>query len=190
MFPGRDCQTTIWKGITNGLFQQSLDPIDPVVSEENISKFHSLFFYFLAKVAMLVRCLDCWIQFWKGTILWLFKQRLVPIGPVFSEMKIFKISFPFYIFSNSGHVGWRPGLPDTILEGDHPRTIPPEYGLNWPSGCRWEDFLVIVDGRTTDAKCWQKLTWPFFIRWAKKCAYYFLSMVKSKKKFMASTITS
>jgi hypothetical protein len=33
-------------------------------------------------------------------------------------------------FSNSGHVGWRLGLPDTILEGDHPRTIPPKLVLN------------------------------------------------------------
>ena len=31
----------------------------------------------------------------------------------------------WFIFSNSDHVGWRSGLLDTILEGDHPRTIPP-----------------------------------------------------------------
>jgi hypothetical protein len=67
-------------------------------------------------------------------------------------MKIFKISFPFFIFSNSDHVGWRSGLPDTILEGDHPRTIPPKFGLKWTSGFRGEYVLVIVDGRTTDAK--------------------------------------
>jgi hypothetical protein len=30
--------------------------------------------------------------------------------------------------------------------------IPPKFGLNWPSGFRGEDFLLIVDGRTTDAK--------------------------------------
>ena len=60
----------------------------------------------------------------------LSKQSLVPIGPGVSEMKIFKISSPFFISSNSGHVGWRSGLSDTILEGDHPRTIPPKFGLN------------------------------------------------------------
>jgi hypothetical protein len=40
-----------------------------------------------------------------------------------------------------------------------------------------ENILVIVYGRTTDAKGWQR------IRWAKKKggAYYFLSMVKSQK---------
>ena len=75
------------------------------------------------------------------------KQCVVPIGPVVSEMKIFKISSPFFIFSNSDHVGWRSGLPDTILEGDHPRTIPPKFGLKWPSGFRGEYFLGIVDGR-------------------------------------------
>ena len=91
---------------------------------------------------------DCRTQFWKGIPQGLFQQSLVPIGPVVSEMKIFKISSPFFISSNSGHVGWRSGLLDTILEGDYPRTIPPKFGLNWSSGFRGEDFLVIVDGRT------------------------------------------
>jgi hypothetical protein len=39
-------------------------------------------------------------------------------------------------------------MPDTILEG----TIPPKFGHKWLSGFRGEYFLVIVDGRTTDAK--------------------------------------
>ena len=81
-------------------------------------KFHPPFL-FLATVAMLVECLDCQTQFWKGVIQGLSKQSLVPIGPVVSEMKIFKISSPFFIFSNSDHVGWMSWLPDTILEGDH-----------------------------------------------------------------------
>jgi hypothetical protein len=68
------------------------------------------------------------------------KQSLVPIGPVVSEMTIFKISSPFFIFSNSDHVGWRSRLPDTILEGDHQWTIPPKFGLKWPSGFRGEYF--------------------------------------------------
>ena len=67
-------------------------------------------------------------------------------------MKIFKIASPFFIFSNSGHVGWRLGLSDTILEGDHPWTIPPKFDLNWPNGFRGEYFLVIVEARTTNAK--------------------------------------
>jgi hypothetical protein len=25
-------------------------------------------------------------------------------------------------------------LPDTILEGGHPRTIPSKFGCNWPGG--------------------------------------------------------
>jgi hypothetical protein len=28
----------------------------------------------------------------------------------------------FSVFSNSGHVGWMSGLPDTILKGGHQRT--------------------------------------------------------------------
>ena len=92
-----------------------------------ILKFHPPFL-FLATVAMLVGCLDCRTQFWKGVIKGV-KQSLVPIGPVVSD-----------IFSNSDHVGWRSGLPDTILEGDHPRTIPTKFGLKWPSGFRGEYF--------------------------------------------------
>jgi hypothetical protein len=68
------------------------------------------------------------------------KQSLVPIGPVVSGLRMFWISSFFFIFSNSDHVGWRSGLPDTILEGDHPRTIPPKFGLIWPSGFKGEYF--------------------------------------------------
>ena len=102
-------------------------------------KFHPPFL-FLATVAMLVWSLDWQTQFWKRIIQGLSKQSLVPIGPVVSEMTIFWISSPFFIFSNSDHVGWRLGLSDTILEGDHQRTIPPKFGLKWPSGFRGEYF--------------------------------------------------
>jgi hypothetical protein len=33
-----------------------------------------------------------------------------------------KISSTFSVFSNSGHVGWMSGWPDTILKGGHQRT--------------------------------------------------------------------
>ena len=45
----------------------------------------------------------------------------------------------FSIFSNSGHFGRRPGSSNTILKGDHLRTIPPKFGSNWPSGFRGVD---------------------------------------------------
>jgi hypothetical protein len=35
------------------------------------------------------------------------------------------------------------GLPDTILKGDHPRTIPDKFALFWFSGFRGEDLNVI-----------------------------------------------
>ena len=41
---------------------------------------------------------------------------------------------PFSYFKLGGHLGWKSGSPDTILEGSHPRTIPPKFGCNWPSG--------------------------------------------------------
>jgi len=51
---------------------------------------------------------------------------LGPIGLVVSEEIIFKWFFPkFFIFSNGGYLGWRPGSSDTILKEDHLKTIPP-----------------------------------------------------------------
>ena len=40
------------------------------------------------------------------------------------------------IFSNSSHFEWKAGLSDTILKGDHPRTIPAKFALFWFSGFR------------------------------------------------------
>ena len=37
-------------------------------------------------------------------------------------------------------LGWRVGSSDTILKGDHLRTIPSKFGSNWPSSFREEDL--------------------------------------------------
>ena len=63
-------------------------------------------------------------------------------------------------------------MPDTILKGDHPRTIPPKFGPNPPSGFRGEDFFIIVnrrrttdDGRTDDGqKVMTKAHMAFYAR--------------------------
>jgi hypothetical protein len=47
------------------------------------------------------------------------------------------------IVSNSSHFEWRAGLLDTILKGDHSRTIPAKFVLIWFSGFRGEDLKVI-----------------------------------------------
>ena len=47
------------------------------------------------------------------------------------------------IFSNSGHLGYRTALTDTILKGTHAWTIPARFGLIWFSGFRGEDLNVI-----------------------------------------------
>ena len=52
-----------------------------------------------------------------------------------------KISFQGKLL-NYLFIGWKSGSPDTILEGSHPRTIPPKFGCNWPSGFWGEDFYV------------------------------------------------
>ena len=41
-----------------------------------------------------------------------------------------------------GHLGGRAQLPDTILEEDHPMTIPSKFGFNWATGSRQDGFYV------------------------------------------------
>jgi UV DNA damage repair endonuclease len=56
---GMKCRTQIWKGTTQGSFQQSLVEIGSVVSEEKISlKFHPSFFSIFSLVAILVGSRD------------------------------------------------------------------------------------------------------------------------------------
>jgi hypothetical protein len=45
--------------------------------------------------------------------------------------------------SNSSHFEWRAGLSDTILKGDHPRTISAKFALIWFSGFRGKDLNVV-----------------------------------------------
>ena len=48
------------------------------------------------------------------------------------------------IFSNSSHLECRARRSDTILKGDHPRTISVKFAFIWFSGFRGEDLNVIV----------------------------------------------
>ena len=41
-----------------------------------------------------------------------------------------------------GHLGGWARLPDTILEEDHPMTIPSKFGSNWATGSRQDGFYV------------------------------------------------
>jgi hypothetical protein len=66
---------------------------------------------------------------------------------------LFYFLFKFHVFLThltqmvvcyiaGGHLGGRARLPDTILEEDHPMTIPSNFGSNWATGSREEDFYV------------------------------------------------
>ena len=46
----------------------------------------------------------------------------------------------------SAALGWRVGSSDTILKRDHLRTIPSQFGPNWPSSFREEDLKKIPIG--------------------------------------------
>jgi hypothetical protein len=40
----------------------------------------------------------------------------------------FELSSPFFYFELGGHLGWKLGSTDTILEGGHPRIISAKFG--------------------------------------------------------------
>jgi hypothetical protein len=82
---GLKCRTQIWKGTTQGSFQQSLVEIGSVVSEEKIFfKYHPLFSIF-SLAAILVGSWDHRTQFLRGATQRPFHQSLVAIGPVVFE---------------------------------------------------------------------------------------------------------
>ena len=65
---------------------------------------------------------------------------LICIILILKQQWTIKISSPFFFYFQLGsHLGWKSGSPDTILEGGHPRTIPPKFGSNWPCGFRGVD---------------------------------------------------
>jgi hypothetical protein len=51
-------------------------------------------------------------------------SKIVSVDP-----DLIKISFPlFFYFELGGHLGWKSGSTDTILEGGHPRIISAKFG--------------------------------------------------------------
>jgi hypothetical protein len=45
-----------------------------------------------------------------------------------------------FVAWGSVNLGLDPDLPDTILKGDHLRTIVTKFGFNWPGSFRGEDL--------------------------------------------------
>jgi hypothetical protein len=60
------------------------------------------------------------------------------------------------IFSNSSHFEWRAGLSDTLLKGDHPRTISAKFALIWFSGFRGKDLNVVFYQNMSNLYNWYK----------------------------------
>ena len=141
---GRRWRTQIWKGTTQGSFQQSLVEIGLVVSEEKIFFNFIPPFSIFSLVAILVGSRDHRTQFWKGSIQGSFHKSLVAIGQVVSEEKIFMwISHKVLCkakFGCGGHLDRRAEPPDTFLEENHPMTISSKFCSYWANGCRQEDF--------------------------------------------------
>jgi hypothetical protein len=85
-------------------------------------------------------------HFWKRTIQWLFQQNLVLIEQMVWDKKIFMGIYHRVLclikFDCGGHLGRRSEMPDSILEGDHPRIILAKFGWDWLSSFRGEDFFL------------------------------------------------
>ena len=140
---GMKCRTQIWKGTTQGSFQQSLVEIGSVVSEEKtLLKFHPPLFSIFSLVAILVGSRDHRTQFWKGAIQGSFHQSFVAIGLVVSEEKIFMwISHRVLYVKLSSAVG------AILVEGPNRRTHFWKRTIQWITFCsywangfRQEDF--------------------------------------------------
>ena len=88
------------------------------------------------------------------------------------QITIEEISF----FSNSSHLEWNVGLSDTILQGDHSRTIPTKFGLIWFSSFRREDLNgKVYDLRPTDNECQTMTKAHIKDQWAKNEVFWSLS---------------
>ena len=68
-----------------------------------------------------------------------FNQRLPGACNRSPGSKLLSITMQLHC---GGHLGGRARLPDTILEEDHPMTIPLKFGSNWATGSRQDVFYV------------------------------------------------
>jgi hypothetical protein len=53
--------------------------------------------------------------------------ELLPILTDYANGQL-KFHPPFFYFELGGHLGWKSGSTDTILEGGHPRIISAKFG--------------------------------------------------------------
>jgi hypothetical protein len=136
---------TIWKGTTQGSFQQSLIEIGSIVSEEKIFfKFHPPFFLFLAWRPSWLEVGITGHNFGRGPskvhstkvllqlAQWFLRRRFLCEFPIGSYVKL------------SSAVGAilvrRAESPDTFLEENHPMTISSKFCSYRANGFRQEDF--------------------------------------------------
>jgi hypothetical protein len=59
----------------------------------------------------------------------------------------------FPIFELGGHLGWKSGSPDTILEGDNPRIISAKFGWDWLSSMYYRIFYELWTFSDFDRLC-------------------------------------
>ena len=124
-------------------FGPSLVKIGLVVLEKNFFFISSMYFHYFVIISPLKRpgpfIWTNWIPFTQGC----FVPRLVKIGPVVLEEKIFLISsmyFHYFViispWKRAGPFVW------TNLNPLHPRMLCAKFGWNWPSGSEEEDENV------------------------------------------------
>ena len=74
------------------------------------------------------------IKVWSQMVKLFQSKRFFIVFPIGSYVKTMS--------ADGGHLGWTSGPTDTILKGDHPRTIPSEFSPHWSSCFRQEDFSL------------------------------------------------
>ena len=79
-----------------------------------------------------------WNKGWKVLKFW-WNQRLPGACYRSPGSKLLSITTQLHC---GGHLGGRAWLPDTILQEDHPMTIPSKFGSNWATGSRHDGFYV------------------------------------------------
>jgi hypothetical protein len=130
--PCKDHSTKVWLQLVQWFLRRRFLWEFPIGSYVKLSS---------AVTAIFVGVLQCWTHFWKGTTQGSFQQSLVEIGSVVLEEKIFfKFHHPFFFILSLTDflVGSRDHRTHFWkVEGDHPRTITPKFGCNWPSDF-WE----------------------------------------------------
>jgi hypothetical protein len=148
-------QTHFWKRTIQWLFHQNFVLIEQMVSDKKI--FMGISHRVLRRLHLLIFFTEVIKFYWLMLLLypgelyrtlWEIHIKTILSGTSSSiRTKLWWNSHWMVLFITTqlhcgGHLSGRARLPDTILEEDHPMTIPSKFGSNWATGSRQDGFYV------------------------------------------------